>query len=136
MKLAVLLFACSSMLNSFGQNNTDTASKKLRVYPLPMVFFSPETDLGAGAVSLFSFRFKGETPESKISQFQFGAVYTKGIKFCCTCNSKCISETKIYLVLENLAIIAMVIAFLELAQRLKPQMRNSTMLVFQSVYMS
>lgn len=76
-KLGLLLFLFISISPIFGQDAVDTSKTKFRVFPLPVAYFSPETDWGFGIVSLFSFRFKGESKESRISQFQFGAAYTQ-----------------------------------------------------------
>ena len=66
----------SSVGKSFSQEK-DTTEKSFKAYPLPVVYFTPETDWGFGAVSLFSFRLKGEPKESRNSQFQFGGAYTQ-----------------------------------------------------------
>jgi len=76
-RLVIFLLFFHTTTISFGQNQSDSVKTKFKAYPLPVVFFSPETDWGFGAVSLFSFRFKGEAKESRVSQFQFGATYTQ-----------------------------------------------------------
>lgn len=70
----VLIFTVNAC---FCQTEDSLNANKLKVYPLPVVYFTPETDWGFGAVSLFSFRLKGETKESRNSQFQFGGAYTQ-----------------------------------------------------------
>lgn len=76
-KPVFLLFVFILTGSLFGQVKVDTLKTKFKVFPLPVVYFSPETEWGFGVVSLFSFRFKGETKKSRISQFQFGAAYTQ-----------------------------------------------------------
>ena len=68
----ILLFVS---IKSIGQER-DTTEKKLKIFPLPVVYFTPETDWGFGVVSLFSFRFKGESESTRNSQFQFGGAIT------------------------------------------------------------
>lgn len=70
----LLLFASFSSLSSQESDSTDV--HKIRAFPLPVVLYTPETELGFGGMSLFTFRFKGETRESRNSQFQLGALYT------------------------------------------------------------
>ncbi len=43
---------------------------------LPLVFFTPETNWGFGAASLYSFRFRRNDQRSRPSQFQIGFAYT------------------------------------------------------------
>jgi outer membrane protein assembly factor BamA len=73
-ELIILLLVCFSASISNAQE--DTVETKFKVFPLPVAYFTPETDWGFGVVSLFSFRFKAESKQSRISQFQFGAAYT------------------------------------------------------------
>ncbi|MBX2875681.1 MAG: outer membrane protein assembly factor [Saprospiraceae bacterium] len=44
---------------------------------LPIVFYTPETRLGGGAAALYTFRFAGESMESRPSQLQLGLAYTQ-----------------------------------------------------------
>lgn len=44
--------------------------------PLPIVFFTPETDWGFGAAGIYSFHFKNDTLGSRPSQIQLGLAYT------------------------------------------------------------
>lgn len=55
----------------------DSLEEKAGFFPLPVVYYTPETRFGFGAVALYSFRFKGEPKESRNSQFQFGGAYTQ-----------------------------------------------------------
>ena len=70
------ILICLLSFKVFGQKS-DSTEKNFRIFPLPVVYYTPETEWGFGAVSLFSFRFKGETKESRTSQFQFGGAYTQ-----------------------------------------------------------
>ena len=69
----LLLFTFSFF---FVKSQKDTSKTKFKAFPLPIVYFTPETDWGFGVVSLFSFRFKNESKQSRVSQFQFGTAYT------------------------------------------------------------
>lgn len=80
-RLVIFLLFYTSIPSILAQISYDSAKTGFKVYPLPVVFFSPETDWGAGVVSLFSFRFKGESKKTRISQFQFGAAYTQRNQF-------------------------------------------------------
>lgn len=75
MQKFLLTFLLSLFLTS-AYSQSDSGATKFKAFPLPIAYFTPETDWGFGVVSLFSFRFKNETKESRISQFQFGAAYT------------------------------------------------------------
>lgn len=71
-----ILFLIS--LSCFSQEEADTSkAHKLRAFPLPVVYYTPETEFGFGAVSLFTFRLPGESATSRTSQFQFGGAYTQ-----------------------------------------------------------
>jgi|GEM_PF-4678174 len=63
-------------LSFLVSSQVDTANTKFKVFSLPIAYFTPEIDWGFGVVSLVSFRFKNESKESRVSQFQFGAAYT------------------------------------------------------------
>jgi outer membrane protein assembly factor BamA len=53
------------------------SSKSGGFFPLPVVYYTPETKFGFGAVALYSFRFKNESKSSRNSQIQFGGAYTQ-----------------------------------------------------------
>ena len=75
-KIIVYLSLFSCLFAASAQEEQLQDSNKIRAFPLPVVFFTPETDFGFGAMSLFTFRFKGENSQSRNSQFQLGAAYT------------------------------------------------------------
>ena len=75
-KLILVSFLFVHLSAIHAQEQDTSSSSKIKAFPLPVVFFTPETDFGFGGMSLFTFRFKGETPESRNSQFQLGAAYT------------------------------------------------------------
>ena len=75
-KALLLCFLLLSIGKGFSQEK-DSTEKNFKAYPLPVIYFTPETDWGFGAVSLFSFRLKEESKESRNSQFQFGGAYTQ-----------------------------------------------------------
>ncbi len=72
--LLLLLFTFSK---NYAQDNDSSEVDKLSIFPLPVIYYTPETEFGFGAVSLFTFRFKGEEKESRNSQFQLGGAYTQ-----------------------------------------------------------
>lgn len=73
--LCILVFL--SVIKTFAQQqDTLDNDNRLKVFPLPVVYYTPETKLAFGAVGLFSFRFKDEPKSSRNSQFQIGAAYT------------------------------------------------------------
>lgn len=45
-------------------------------FPLPLVFYTPETSWGFGAALFYSWRFKAEPEDSRPSQLQLGGAYT------------------------------------------------------------
>ncbi len=58
-------------------NQQDSISgRKVGLIVLPIVFYSPETRLSFGAAGSYTFRFKGEQPESRPSQIQLGFAYS------------------------------------------------------------
>ena len=73
----VFFLLCIVTIKLTAQNNDSVNVSRLKAFPLPVVYFTPETDWGFGAVSLFTFRIKGETKDSRTSQFQFGGAYTQ-----------------------------------------------------------
>lgn len=79
MKQWLVLFFILSLLGSkvIAQETDTTKEKNVKIFPLPIVFFTPETDWAGGAVSLVTFRFKDEPESSRGSQFQFGGAYTQ-----------------------------------------------------------
>ncbi|MBA3666019.1 MAG: hypothetical protein H0W61_17715, partial [Bacteroidetes bacterium] len=55
----------------------DSGKKNYSISGFPIVFYTPETRFGFGAVSILAFRFKGDSLKSKPSQVQFGFAYTQ-----------------------------------------------------------
>jgi hypothetical protein len=73
-RIILLLLLCGfSVAHSYGQPADSTS---ITFVPLPAVFFTPETSWGFGAAAFVSWRFKGESPESRPSQFQLAGAYT------------------------------------------------------------
>lgn len=73
-KTLVLLF----LLCLFGKlwaSPPDT-TKRATFIPLPIIFFSPETEWGFGAAGIYSFHFAGDSINSRPSQLQLGFAYT------------------------------------------------------------
>lgn len=76
--LIICLLLCVFVLK--GQNADSLKAKEesqMRIYPLPVIYYTPETRFAFGAVALFNFRFKGESEQSRNSQFQLGGAYTQ-----------------------------------------------------------
>lgn len=76
---SALLFLLCLLMSSheLGAQEADTsAAIKGKWLVLPLVFFTPETSWGFGGAGLYSFRFKGNSPESRPSQIQLGFAYT------------------------------------------------------------
>lgn len=78
--LFLLLFLTFAL---FVNAQTDTIPqkepllKKSSFIVLPLIFFTPETRFGAGAASIYAFRFRGNGEETKSSQAQLGFAYTQ-----------------------------------------------------------
>ncbi len=64
------------ILFSLGKLNAQKDDKRSSFIPLPIAFFTPETNWGLGAAGVYSFRFEGDSLGSRPSQFQFGFAYT------------------------------------------------------------
>ncbi|MEQ8909337.1 MAG: BamA/TamA family outer membrane protein [Vicingaceae bacterium] len=50
---------------------------EFNIYPLPVVYYTPETRFGFGGVGISSFRFKGDWYAERNSFFQIGGAYTQ-----------------------------------------------------------
>ena len=77
--LAILLVFCFCQIQSFGQKKPKKvidSTKNFRLTALPVVFYLPETGLGYGALGIGTFRFKGETKESRPSTVQVALTLT------------------------------------------------------------
>ena len=55
----------------------DTTKSENGLFPIPVIYYTPETKFGFGAVALYSFRFKDEPKTSRNSQIQLGGAYTQ-----------------------------------------------------------
>jgi len=71
--LFVLLIGTSTL---FGQEKTDSTEKSISIFPLPVVYYTPETRLAYGAVVLLTFRFEKEE-DNRNSQIEIGAAHTQ-----------------------------------------------------------
>lgn len=69
-RLIIVLLCIVGSLH--GQDTT----KRSNLIPLPIVFFTPETDWGFGAAGIYSFHFKTDSTNSRPSQIQLGFAYT------------------------------------------------------------
>ena len=76
----ILLLIFSTFCFSFGQNEVEskdtTATKSYSFVPLPLVYFTPETNWGFGAGAFLAFRFKGQSKKVPPSQLTIGFAYT------------------------------------------------------------
>ncbi len=69
--LCILLAVCFCLTDGFGQKRNKKvidSTKNFRLAVLPVVFYLPETGLGYGALALGTFRFKGESKETRPSR--------------------------------------------------------------------
>src|SRR6185369_12383064 len=75
-----LLLLCSLALHSFiaqGQNDSTAKPKRLRISPLPVIYYSPETRLGFGALVAANFETtKHPDTLTKSSYAQTYFIYT------------------------------------------------------------
>lgn len=72
--IITLLFSFNT-LNA--QTTADSTSKsRNNFFGLPIIFSSPETRLSFGGLGMYTFRFKGESLETRPSQLQVGTAYT------------------------------------------------------------
>lgn len=80
-KFSFLSYSLLLCLGVFSQDNksdqTPDSTKRFHFTPLPVVYYTPETRWAFGAVGFFSFRFKGQSPTARNSQFQLGGAYTQ-----------------------------------------------------------
>lgn len=82
--LVILFLFCFCLTQSFGQKNPKKvidSTKNFRLTALPVVFFLPETGLGYGALGIGTFRFKGETKDSRPSTVQLAITFTSKKQF-------------------------------------------------------
>ena len=82
--LCILLAVCFCVTNGFGQKRKKKvidSTKNFRLAVLPVVFYLPETGLGYGALALGTFRFKGESKETRPSSVQMAVTLTSKNQF-------------------------------------------------------
>lgn len=62
---------------AYGGDTTDIEKKnENKLFAVPLVFFTPETNLSFGAAGIYTFRFKEELKTSRPSSVQLGGAYT------------------------------------------------------------
>jgi len=76
-KIFLFLLAISFCIVGYSQEKDSVSSNELTFFPLPVVYYTPETRFAFGAVGLFSFRFNQELSSSRNSQFQIGTAFTQ-----------------------------------------------------------
>lgn len=81
----VILFALYlCFTNTFGQKRhkkVRDSTKNFRLTALPVVFYLPETGVGYGALGIGTFRFKGESKETRPSTVQLALTLTSRRQF-------------------------------------------------------
>ena len=75
LKKTIYIFFMLLMVNKVLASDGDT-TKRSTFIPLPIVFFTPETEWGFGAAGIYSFHFKNDSINSRPSQIQLGFAYT------------------------------------------------------------
>ncbi len=73
----LIIVCCNTSLIKSQETDSIAKGSEAGFFPLPVVYYTPETRFGFGAVALYSFRFNGESDSSRNSQFQFGGAYTQ-----------------------------------------------------------
>ncbi|TVZ14621.1 BamA/TamA family outer membrane protein [Maribacter sp. MAR_2009_72] len=79
--LFVLLTGGCCLLHGQSQQVEEDTIKNLRLNVLPVVFYTPETGLGYGALGLSTFRLKGEKTTTRPSSVQLGITFTSKKQF-------------------------------------------------------
>ncbi len=77
--VSLLLFGLATMVSAQAidtDHQTADDSTGIRNTILPIVFFLPETGLAFGVTGITTFRFAGESADSRPSQFIYSAAYT------------------------------------------------------------
>lgn len=71
--IGILLLCCGAV----SAQDSTAAVRRNRLLGLPIVYYTPETRLGAGGAGIYSFRLPGTADDSRPSQIQFGLTYTQ-----------------------------------------------------------
>lgn len=79
--LSVLFILVCYALQGQSQQVDQDSIKNLRLNILPVVFYTPETGLGYGALGLSTFRLKGEELSTRPSSVQLGITFTSKKQF-------------------------------------------------------
>lgn len=66
-------------LKSLAQQDSliQIPEKNVKILPLPMFWYTPETRFGFGVAAMVSFRFDKNNPNERVSSFQIGEAYTQ-----------------------------------------------------------
>jgi hypothetical protein len=66
-------------LKSLAQQDSliQKPEKNVKILPLPMFWYTPETRFGFGVAAMVSFRFDKNNPNERVSSFQIGEAYTQ-----------------------------------------------------------
>ena len=78
--LAILFFVSGISAQGEPKKVIDS-TKNFRLTALPVVFFLPETGLGYGGIGIGTFRFKGESKQSRPSTVQLAITFTSKNQF-------------------------------------------------------
>ncbi len=84
LRILKYIFICLALGSQVSAANTTPVSDTTKNYSfivLPLVFSSPETSWGFGGATNVTFRFKGQAPTARPSQFQLGFAYTLNKQF-------------------------------------------------------
>ena len=73
---SILIFSLLYCLSANAQNEADTLLKRTTFFPLPLIYYTPETRWAFGGAGFLSWRFKSEADTSRPSQIQAGVAYT------------------------------------------------------------
>ncbi|NEN22278.1 BamA/TamA family outer membrane protein [Cryomorpha ignava] len=71
--LMAVLLVC---LSAKAQEKPDSLKKRTTFFPLPLIYYTPETRWAFGGAAFLSWRFKSESDNSRPSQIQLGGAYT------------------------------------------------------------
>ncbi len=73
---SILIFSFLYCLSAKAQGESDTLVKRTTFFPLPLIYYTPETRWAFGGAGFLSWRFKSEADTSRPSQIQAGGAYT------------------------------------------------------------
>lgn len=75
--LSIFTTVVSGQVTADSTTQREPLIRKSSWLALPILFYTPETRLGGGGATLYTFRFRGEPETSNPSQLQLGVAYTQ-----------------------------------------------------------